>query len=313
MSQGIHNLRKISRYCTAMIILVAAALSGSARANDSQIAASGDQIPQAYRNVGVVEHLNRELPLDERFYDESGQYITLRQLLKPNRPILLQLGYLECPMLCDVISRSLVDSVKKINLDIGKDFDFVFVSIDPTDTPTLATLKRNSYVTEYDKAGSAGGFHILVGKPNQIAAITNAVGYGFKAAQNGQFAHPAVAMVITPEGKISRYLYPPSDSKQAAAWFPEQTLRLSLVEASHGNIGTTVDQVLLICLQYDPTAGKYTYAAMNLMRVGGILTMMALGSAVFWMVRRGHRTMGEIPPQRPSSLDAPEDDIENRN
>ena len=98
---------------------------------------------------------------------------------------------------------------RKIDLNIGKDFDYVFISIDPSDTPTLATLKRNSYVTEYDRPGSAGGFHILVAQPNEIAEMANAVGFGYKPAQNDQFAHPAVAMVITPDGRISKYLYPP--------------------------------------------------------------------------------------------------------
>ena len=209
--------KSISR-SAAILVMVLTALLGSARGDDFQISAAGPQVPLAYRNVGVVEHLDTQLPLDARLYDEDGQYVTLRQLLKPNRPMLLQLGYLGCPMLCDTISHSLVDSARKIDLDIGKDFDYVFISIDPTDTPTLATLKRNSYVTEYDKPGSAGGFHFLVAKPNEIAEFANAVGFGFKAAQNGQFAHPAVAMVITPEGRISRYLYPP----KKACGFPDR-------------------------------------------------------------------------------------------
>jgi len=255
------------------------AMAGIACADNVPNPAAGTQLPAAYRNVGVDEHLNLQLPLDVKLYDENAQFVTLGQLLRPDRPILLQLGYLECPMLCDTVSRSLVDSAKKIDLDIGKDFDFVFVSIDPTDTPTLATLKRNSYVTEYDKAGSAGGFHVLVAKPNEIEAIATAVGFRYQPADNGQFAHPAVAMIITPDGRISRYLY--------GVTFPPRTLRLSLVEASQGKIGTTVDKILLICLHWDPTAGKYSWAAMNLMRMAGVLTMLALGSAVFWMVWRG--------------------------
>jgi len=256
-----------------------AAMAGIAFADNVPNPAAGTQLPAAYRNVGVDEHLNLQLPLDVQFYDENAQFVTLAQLLRPNRPILLQLGYLECPMLCDTISRSLVDSAKKIDLDIGKDFDFVFVSIDPTDSPDLAKLKKNSYVTEYDKPGSAGGFHVLVGKPKEIEAIATAVGFRYQPADNGQFAHPAVAMIITPDGRISRYLY--------GVTFPEQTLRLSLVEASQGKIGTTVDKILLICMHWDPTAGKYSWAAMNLMRMGGVLTMLVLGSAVFWLAWRG--------------------------
>ena len=266
-----------------------AAMGGIARADNVPNPAAGTQLPAQYRNVGVDEHLNLQLPLDATFYDENAQFVTLAQLLRPNRPILLQLGYLECPMLCDTVSRSLVDSAKKIDLDIGKDFDFVFVSIDPTDSPDLAKLKKNSYVTEYDKPGSAGGFHVLVGKPKEIEAIATAVGFRYQPADNGQFAHPAVAMIITPDGRISRYLY--------GVTFPEQTLRLSLVEASQGKIGTTVDQILLICLHWDPTAGKYSWAAMNLMRMAGVLTMLALGCAISWMVWRGSH------PRRPKAMD----------
>jgi protein SCO1 len=265
------------------VMLPLSAWSCEARADDvSPVAAQGTQVPGAYRNVGVTEHLNAQLPTDLKFYDEAGQDITLGQLLKPDRPIILQLGYLGCPMLCDTIARSLVDSANKIDLKIGKDFDYVFVSIDPTDTPTLATLKRNSYAAEYDKPGSLYGFHILVGRQKEIDALASAVGFRYQTAPNGQFAHPAVAMIITPEGKISRYLY--------GVTFPEQTLRLSLVEASHEKIGSSVDEILLICLHWDPTQGKYSMTAMNMMRVGGVLTIMCFGSAIFWMSRKHSRT-----------------------
>jgi protein SCO1 len=261
-----------------MLIAISAQAVRAAWAPDASAGANA-QLPAAYRNVGIDEHLNSSLPLDLRFFDEKAQYVTLGQLFHPNRPVLLQLGYLECPMLCDTISRGLVDSSKKIGLDIGKDFDFVFISIDPSDSADLARLKKDSYVTEYDKPGSASGFHVLVGHQAEIDQIAKAVGYRYQPAENGQFAHPAVAMVITPDGKISRYLY--------GVTFPSQTLRLSLVEASQGKIGTSLDQILLICLHWDPNDGKYSWAAMNLMRVGGILTMMVLGGAIFWMVRHG--------------------------
>jgi protein SCO1/2 len=269
-------MRKILLICAMLAAMIFAA--SVVRAEDS-LGADKSQIPAAYRNVGVDEHLNLELPLDSRLYDENGQYTSLRSVLHPNRPILLQLGYLGCPMLCDTLSHSLVDSAKRLDLTIGKDFDFVFVSIDPTDTPALATLKRNSYAQEYGRPGSETGFHFLVAKPKEIDEITTAAGYRYQAAPNGQFAHPAVVLVVTPEGKISRYLYGLS--------FPEQTLHLSLVEASQEKIGTTMDQILLICLHWDPSTGKYSLAAMNLMRLGGIVTMAVLGGAIFWMVKRG--------------------------
>jgi protein SCO1 len=264
------------------VLILAAVITagaGMARANWAPDDSAGTQLPAAYRNVGVDEHLNAALPLDLQFFDEHAQHVTLGQFFHPDRPVLLQLGYLQCPMLCDQVSRGLVDSAKNVGLDIGKDFDFVFVSIDPTDSPDIAQLKKDSYVKEYGKPDSAGGFHFLVGRQAQIEQLAAAVGFRYQPAPNGQFAHPAVAMVITPDGKISRYLY--------GLTFPQQTLRLSLVEASQGKIGTSIDQILLICLHWDPTTGKYSWAAMTLMRIGGIVTLIVLGGAVFWMVKRG--------------------------
>jgi protein SCO1 len=241
--------------------------------------AAQQKIPAAYRNVGVDEHLNAQLPLDLRFYDEKAQKVTLGDMFHHDRPVILQLGYLQCPMLCDQVSRGLVESAKKIDLNIGQDFDFLFVSIDPTDSPDLAQIKLNNYAAAYGKPGSASGFHFLVGKQDQIEQLAAAVGFRYQPAHNGQFAHPAVAMVITPDGKIARYLY--------GLNFPPETLRLSLVEASHGKIGSSIDQVLLICLSFDPATGKYSMAAINLMKIGGIVTLMVLGGAIFWMVRHG--------------------------
>lgn len=286
MIDRLHKFPTTPRGLAVVLLLAVIALSAGARADDAQISASGDQVPLEYRNVGVVEHLDRQLPLDARLYDEDGQYVTFRQILHSGRPVLLQLGYLGCPMLCDVIARSLVDSARKIDLNIGKDFDYVFLSIDPSDTPTLATLKRNSYVTEYDRPGSTGGFHILVAKPNEIAEFANAVGFGYKPVQNDQFAHPAVAMVITPDGRISKYLYPPKEGN----WFPADALRSALVDASREKIGSSEDQILLICLQL--VKGTYSLIAMNLVRAGGIMTLMILGSAIFLMARRNSHAQG---------------------
>ncbi len=268
------------RLCCILATTLIGMGAAAARADWAQDArAAQQQIPAEYRNVGVDEHLNAQLPLDLRFYSEKAQKVTLGEVFHHDRPVVLQLGYLQCPMLCDQVSRGLVESAKKIDLNIGQDFDFLFVSIDPTDSPDLAQIKLNNYAAAYGKPGSASGFHFLVGAQDDIQQLAAAVGFRYQPAHNGQFAHPAVAMVITPDGKIARYLY--------GINFPPQTLRLSLVEASHGKIGSSVDQILLICLCYDPATGKYSMAAVNLMKIGGILTLILLGGAIFWMVKRG--------------------------
>lgn len=286
---------KISRnnFVWLAVALITTAAGGIALADGVDYSGTPglNQLPSQYRNVGVTEHLNASLPLDLQFYDEHAQYTRLKDLLHPNRPILLQLGYLECPMLCDVIAKSVVDTAGKTNLKIGKDFDFVFVSINPSDSPDLAAMKRDSYVNEIGDPSAISGVRVLTGRPTEIQLLADTVGYRYAPAPNGQFAHPAVVMIITPDGRISRYLYGVS--------FSPQTLRLSLVEASHGKIGSTVDQLLLICLHFDPTSGKYTMVALNTMRGAGILTIAALGSAIFWLTKRGqHHANQTIDPDQ---------------
>jgi len=267
-----------------------AIFSAAARADWQQDAAASQQkIPDAYAHVGVDEHLNAQLPMDLWFYDQKAQKVRFGDYFNSGRPVILQLGYLECPMLCDQVSRGLIESSKKISLTLGKDFDFIFVSIDPTDSPAAAAIKLDSYAAAYGRPGSASGFHFLVGTESQIQQLAVAVGFRYQPANNGQFAHPAVAMIVSPEGKITRYLY--------GINFPSETLRLSLVDASHGKIGNSVDQILLICLCFDPVTGKYSMMAQNMMKIGGVLTMVGLGGAIFWMVKRGsHHPADNLQP-----------------
>jgi protein SCO1/2 len=276
---------KCPRWFAAALLLAAIAVPARASSDDFLPPMATDHIPLQYQNVGVVEHLDRQLPMDATFFNENGKATTLRKIMTDGHPVLLQLGYLECPMLCDTISHSLVDAAKQSNLEVGKDFDFVFISIDPDETPTLATLKRNNYAAAYGKAGQLEGFHVLVGRPNEIAMMANTVGFGFKPAANGQFAHPAVAMVITPDGKISRYLYGVS--------FTPQLLKQAISDASQHKYVNSIEVAILICLRLDPNAKNLAWA-MNLMRAGGILAMLALGGAIFWMVRY-QRSLGDIP------------------
>src|SRR5258707_526433 len=183
MEASCRNMKAILSFCLLMMLSFSGGtVRAEATANsgtDSQFPAS-NQLPAAYRNVGVDEHLNLQLPMDLQFYDENSQIIHLGDVFHPGRPVLLQLGYLDCPMLCDAISRTLVDAAKKIDPKIGKDFDFVFISIDPSDSPDIARQKKNNYVAEYNKDGSAAGFHFLVGKQKQIDEITTAIGYRYQ-------------------------------------------------------------------------------------------------------------------------------------
>jgi protein SCO1 len=286
-------MRFVTNHLACLVLALIATTAGGidrAYADDDSGSPGVNQLPSQYRNVGVTEHLNASLPLDLQFYDEHAQYMRLKDLLHPNRPILLQLGYLECPMLCDVISKSLFDTAKKTDLQMAKDFDFVFVSINPSDSPDMAAMKRESYVQECGDPAAISGIRVLTGRPTEIQLLADTVGYRYAPAPNGQFAHPAVAMVITPDGRISRYLYGVS--------FSPQTLRLSLVEASQGKIGSTVDQFLLICLHFDASSGKYTMTAVFIMRAAGLVTILALSSAIFWLTKRGNHLRNFEPPNQ---------------
>jgi len=239
-------------------------------------------IPAGAKEVSVTEHLGASLPLDLPFTDESGKTVRLRQYFENGkRPIVLQLGYYGCPMLCGLISQGTVSALKAVDLVPGKDYEFVFVSIDPSEKPTLAEAKKVSYLQEYGRAG-VEGWHFLTGAQASIAPLAQAVGFNYKWVQSaGQFAHPAVIMICMPDGRLSRYLY--------GVRFDPETTRLSLVEASNGKIGTSVDQFLLTCFQYDGRQGKYALAAIGIMRAGGVLTMVIVAVVLIRMFRREAR------------------------
>ncbi|MDP9173045.1 MAG: SCO family protein [Planctomycetota bacterium] len=236
-------------------------------------------LPREYRDVGVTEHRGDQIPPDIQFNDEHGNPVTLSKFFQSKRPLVLQLGYFDCPMLCDVVSRGLIESAKNMKLKAGSDFDFLFVSINPSESPDSAALKKEHYLQEYAKEGESTGFHFLTGDEGDIRRLAAAVGFRYNWVPSvRQYAHPAVIMILMPDGKLSKYLY--------GVKFPEQTLRLSLVEASDGKIGDPMDQILLFCLHYDAITGKYAIAAMRLMQLGCAVTALTVGGTLFWFFRR---------------------------
>lgn len=238
--------------------------------------------PDALKGIGVDEHLGSMLPLDLTFTDDQGQSVTLGKYFSGKKPVILQLGYLGCPMLCSLVSQGTVDSLRKLSLTAGKDYEIVFVSIDPKETYKLAADKKETYVQDYHREGSRDGFHFLVGKQPEITKLAEAVGFKYKWVEDvQQYSHPAVVMVASPEGKLTRYLY--------GVKFDDQTMRLSLVEASDGKVGNTIDQIILTCFHYDGTQGKYAMVAVNMMRAGGALTVIVLGTVLVLAFRQNAR------------------------
>lgn len=227
--------------------------------------------------VGVDEKLGSTIPTSTTFVDETGTKVTLGDYLHKDRPVILWMGYYECPMLCDKMSAGMVDAVKRIQLDAGKEFSILNVSIDPNESSGLAKAKKQTYLSELGQPGNAAAWNLLTGSPETIKTLADAVGYKFKKIKvkdETQYAHPAVLMILSPEGKLTRYLYPVA---AAGVTFDPRTMQLSLIEASEGRIGSIVDRVILTCLHYDVKAGAYTKNAVALMKLGGGITILVMG------------------------------------
>lgn len=246
-------------------------------------------------DVGVTEHLGNALPLDDLFTDDHGQTVRLGQFFSGNKPVILQLGYFGCPALCGLISQGVVTATKQMGLKGGTDYQMVFVSVHPAETPSLAADKKISFVDAYGHPDEAEGFHFMVGEPHNIADLSGAVGFRYKMMPGSEvISHPAVLMICTPDGHVSRYLY--------GITFAPETLRLSLVDASGNKIGTTMDHLILLCCDYDSNSGGYKLA-IRTMRIGGLLTMLFLASGITYLFHRGRRLhVGQAVP--PSEIDA---------
>lgn len=243
-------------------------------------------LPPALRGVEIQQRLNEKVPLDLAFRDEAGRGVRLRDYFG-KRPVVLALVYYECPMLCTQVLNGLASALGAISLDAARDFEVVTVSFDPRETPELAAGKKRTYLARYRRPGAEAGWHFLTGDATAIAALTEAVGFRYRFdPQTDQFAHGSAVFVLTPGGTLSRYLY--------GIEYAPRDLRLALIESAQGRIGTPVDQVLLYCFHYDPTTGKYGAVAMNIIRLGGIVTIAALSLFLLAAWRKERRGRGRV-------------------
>jgi protein SCO1/2 len=252
--------------------------------------AGQNEAPPILREVDLRQNLDAQAPLDDDFLDENGKTTTLRACMD-NKATVLVLAYFRCPRLCTQVLNDLTAGLRDIPWNIGEEFNVVTVSFDDRETPELAAAKKQSYVEEYGRRGAEKGWHFLTGRQQSIIRLANAVGFQFRYdPKNDQFAHPSCVIVLTPEGRVSRYLLRLRDPSQTRSNEFSRDLRLALDEASERRIGKTVkDSVLLFCYRYDPETGKYTMTALNLVRAAGIATVLVLGSALFVMWRRDWR------------------------
>ena len=241
-------------------------------------ALADNAIPAALQGVDIQQRLNTQVPLYLHFNDENGKDVMLGDLLQ-GKPTILNLVYFECPMLCTQVLNGLVSTLKPITLTPGEEFNILTISFNPAETPALAYAKKQTYLKSYGRKNAEKGWFFLTGKPEAINELTKAVGFQYKYDTNiNQYAHGTVIMILTPEGKVSRYFY--------GIEYPSRDVRLALIEASQNKIGTLADKVLLFCFHYDPSTGRYSATVINIVRAGGILTVLCLCGFILVMRRK---------------------------
>jgi len=245
--------------------------------------------PQEYEGMGVTEYLGDTVSPDWRFINDQGERVTIGDYLHQGKPVLVTLNYYNCPMLCNLILNGLNESMKPMSMVPGEEFDILTISFNPREEYTLAAAKKKTYLKELGKPEADAGWAFMVGTEDQSRGFADELGFEYYWDEDRQeYAHPSVVMVLTEEGVISRYLY--------GIAIPSRDIRLALVEASEGKIGTTVDKLILYCLHYDPDAKGYVVVAGQVMKLGGLATLLLLGIflGVLWSREKLRRNRTEV-------------------
>jgi protein SCO1 len=235
--------------------------------------------PPGLLNVGIEQHLDEQIPADLNFRDETGKPVRLGDYFG-KRPMILNLVYYNCPMLCGEVLSGLESAMRVMKFDVGKEYDVLTVSFDPRETPEMATKKKTEFLKRYGRAGAADGWHFLTGPQDSIDALTKAAGFQYQYdPKTGQFAHATAILLLTPGGKITQYYY--------GVEYAPKDLRLGLIQASQNKIGTLADQVLLYCYHYDPNTGKYGAIISRVLQLSALATILGLGTLMVVLIRLG--------------------------
>ncbi len=281
--------RRVACCALALLLVVRGGLAGAAggeplATRDSPAAAPAtearpiDSRPPALREVGIDQNLDAQVPLELAFRDESGAPVILGQYFG-KRPVILSLVYYQCPMLCTLVLNGLVRALRTLTFEPGREFELVTVSFDPREAPELAAKKKATYLGEYDRPGAGAAWHFLTGDAAAVERLARSVGFHYTyVPEEKQFAHAATIMVLTSDGRISRYFF--------GVEYSPRDLRFGLIDAAERKIGSAVDHLLLYCYRYDPATGKYGAVVMNLVRAGGAVTVLALVGFIVVMRRR---------------------------
>lgn len=241
------------------------------------------ELPEALKAVGVDERLGKRVPIgDLQFKNENGSTVTLANYVKGEKPIVIMMGYYKCPKLCSLILNGLISAAKSQTWSLGKEFDLVMVSIDAREDPVLASSKKQSYVKYYGRVDGEKGIHFLTGEQENITKLAKSLGINFKYDKRmDQYVHPAVLAVISPKGKITRYLY--------GIDFKSSDLKLALIEGANGTVGTIIDRILLFCYSYDPEIGSYSFTITRILKVLSTITLLIVGVFILGFWRRQNK------------------------
>jgi len=235
-------------------------------------------MPAALQNVGFEPPLNGQMPLDLAFRDETGRSVQLREYFG-QKPVVLAFVYYGCPMLCDQVEQGVVGVLRMLSFNPGRDYEVVFVSFDSRETPQMAAEKKKKALARFRRPETDSGWHFLTGSQESIDAATKAANFRFSFdAKSSLFAHASGVMVLTSDGRISRYFY--------GVEYPGRDMRLGLVDASAGRIGTPIDHVLLYCYHYDPSSARYSASILKIIRLGGVLTILCIIGGILIFRRR---------------------------
>ncbi|MDP4199588.1 MAG: SCO family protein [Bacteroidota bacterium] len=284
------DYRSASRFVMCILLLL---VSGPAFAGNSPFfkgEVQGQQVdpglPKAVKNIGIDQHLGEQVTLSLPMRDEAGNWTTLGAYFG-KRPVILVMAYYGCPNLCTMVMNGVFGSMKTLPFTPGKDFDVVSVSIDPTETSDLARKKRDSYLSSYHQEQNVAAYHFLTTDERTIEQLTKEVGFRYTYdTASKQFAHASGIMMLTPDGKLSRYFY--------GVEFAPSDMKYGLMDASGRKIGSLSDQVLLFCYHYDPASSKYSVAITNVLRIGGVLTLIGMGLMFYGFRRRAKRMRSQL-------------------
>jgi protein SCO1 len=253
--------------------------------NDKAAPIAAHTPPEILKNAGIEQKLGTQLPVKTAFRDQTGAAVSLQNYLS-DKPAVLVFSYFECPMLCPLVLEGLVRSLKPLALDVGREFDVVVISIDERDRPESARKKETEVIHRYGRDGGAAGWHFLTGEKSAIQEVTGSAGFNYAWDEaSKQYVHASGIFVLTPRGEIARVLY--------GIDYAPRDLRLALVEAAGGTIGSAIDQLLLYCYHYDPLTGKYGLVIMSALRLAGLTTVLAIASFIATMLKRERRARRE--------------------